>query len=133
MGIHPTAIIDPSAELGDGVEVGPYAIIERDVQIGAGTYVGPYCLVGAGTSLGRENRLFSSAQIGILPQDLKHVPGIYGKTIIGDKNDFREFVTVSSGTGWPTQTPLPRSVCARVSWRISSLPMLATGRHSVAP
>lgn len=98
MGIHPTAIIDPSAELAEGVAVGPYSIVEGHTRIGAGTVIGPHCVIGAGTELGRENQLFSGAQIGILPQDLKHVKGAYGKTIIGDKNVFREFVTVSSGT-----------------------------------
>ena len=98
MAIHPTAIIDPKAELADGVEIGPYSIVEHDVSIGAGTVIGPHCVVGAGTTLGKGNQLFSAAQIGILPQDLKHVKGAFGKTIIGDNNVFREFVTVSSGT-----------------------------------
>lgn len=98
MGIHPTAIIDPSSELENDVSVGPYSIIEGHVRIGAGTVIGPHCVVGAGTTLGRENQLVSAAQIGILPQDLKHVKGAFGKTIIGDRNVFREFVTVSSGT-----------------------------------
>lgn len=104
MGIHPTAIVDPSAELGEGVEIGPFSIIEKDVRIGAGTTIAAHCFIGSGTTLGRENRLFNSAQIGILPQDLKHVRGVYGKTIIGDKNDFREFVTVSSGTVYANDT-----------------------------
>jgi len=98
MGIHPTAVIDPRAELAADVEVGPYSIVEHHVQIGAGTVIGPHCVVGAGTTLGAGNQLFSAAQIGILPQDLKHVKGAFGKTLIGDNNVFREFVTVSSGT-----------------------------------
>lgn len=98
MAIHPTAIVDPKAELAEGVEVGPFSIIEHDVVIGGGTVIGPHCVIGAGTVLGQGNRLFSGAQIGILPQDLKHVKGAFGKTIIGDNNVFREFVTVSSGT-----------------------------------
>lgn len=98
MAIHPTAVIDPQAELALDVEVGPYSIVEHHVSIGAGTVIGPHCVVGAGTTLGAGNQLFSGAQIGILPQDLKHVKGAYGKTVIGDNNVFREFVTVSSGT-----------------------------------
>lgn len=104
MGIHPTAIVDTSAELGEGVEIGPYSIVERDARVGAGTIIGAHCVVGAGTVLGRENHLVNSAQIGILPQDLKHVKGVYGKTIIGDRNVFREFVTVSSGTVYANDT-----------------------------
>lgn len=96
--IHPTALVDPAAELGDDVEVGPYAIIEGQTRIGAGTVIGPHCTVGAGTVLGRNNRLYHSAQIGIVPQDLKHLPGVFGRTEIGDNNVFREFVTVSSST-----------------------------------
>ena len=98
MGIHATAVIDPRAELAADVEVGPYSIVEHHVQIGAGTVIGPHCVVGAGTTLGAGNQLFSAAQIGILPQDLKHVKGAFGRTLIGDNNVFREFVTVSSGT-----------------------------------
>lgn len=104
MGIHPTAIIDPSAEIDPSVEIGPYTIVEGHVRIGAGTVIGPHCVVGAGTELGRENQLFSAAQIGILPQDLKHVKGRFGRTVIGDRNVFREFVTVSSGTVYASDT-----------------------------
>jgi len=102
--IHPTALVDAAAELEDGVEVGPYSIVEAHTRIGAGTIIGPHCFVGSGTTLGRENRLFSSAQIGIFPQDLKHVKGVFGKTSIGDRNHFREFVTVSSGTVYANDT-----------------------------
>ncbi|MBI1321137.1 MAG: acyl-ACP--UDP-N-acetylglucosamine O-acyltransferase [Candidatus Hydrogenedens sp.] len=101
MSIHPTAIIDPSAELGAGVEVGPYAIIEASVRIGDNCRIGPHGVIGAGTVMGKNNTTFSGTQIGVLPQDLKHVPGAYGKTIIGDHNTFREFVTISSSTVYP--------------------------------
>ena len=98
MSIHPSAIVDPSAVLEDGVEVGAFSIVEAGVRIGAGTVVGPHSVVGAGTVMGKNNRLFSGAQIGVLPQDLKQVPGAVGKTVIGDGNVFRETVTVSSST-----------------------------------
>ncbi len=96
--IHPTAIVNPKAELGEDVEVKPYAIIESDVIIGEGSIIGPYCVIGAGTVMGKNNICYSSAQIGIPPQDLKHLRHKHGKTIIGDNNTFREFVTVSSST-----------------------------------
>lgn len=98
MSIHPTAIIHPDAQLADDVEVQPYSIIEADVTIGAGTVVGPHCVVGAGTTLGMNNRLYSGAQVGVAPQDLKHQPGVHGRTVIGDGNVIREFVTISSST-----------------------------------
>lgn len=98
MHIHPTAIVDPAACLDDEVEIQAFSIIERNVIIGAGTVIGPHCIVGSGTTLGRNNRLFSGAQVGVIPQDLKHLRGVSGKTVIGDGNIFREFVTVSSST-----------------------------------
>ncbi len=100
MTIHSTAIVHPSAELAQDVEVQAFSIIEANVKIGAGSVIGPHCIVGAGTLLGANNRLFSGAQIGVLPQDLKHKKGAIGKTRIGDNNTFREFVTISSSTDY---------------------------------
>ncbi len=96
--IHPTAIIDPSAELADDVEVMPYTIIEEQVRIGAGSIIGPHCVIGKGTVMGANNRTYSGAQIGVAPQDLKHLCDEVGTTVIGDNNIFRESVTVSSST-----------------------------------
>lgn len=98
MRCHPSAIIDPSAQLAEDVEVNAFSIIEKDVIIGPGSIIGPHCVIGAGTTMGANNHCFSGAQIGVPPQDLKHVGGACGKTAIGDGNIFREFVTVSSST-----------------------------------
>lgn len=98
MNIHPTAIIDPKAELADDVEVQAYTLIGPGVRIGAGTVVGPHCVLDGDTTIGKHNRIFSGAQIGILSQDLKHLPDLVGKTVIGDGNMFREHVTVSACT-----------------------------------
>lgn len=98
MQLHPTAIIHPSAELADDVEVQAFTIIEANVRLGAGTVIGPHCVIGAGTVMGRNNRTYSGAQVGVTPQDLKHRLGNPGNTLIGDNNTFREFVTVSSST-----------------------------------
>ncbi|NLF58990.1 MAG: acyl-ACP--UDP-N-acetylglucosamine O-acyltransferase [Candidatus Hydrogenedens sp.] len=98
MNIHPTAIIHPGAELAPDVEVQPYTIIEDQVVIGGGSVIGPHCVIGGGTVMGRNNRTYSGAQIGVVPQDLKHVKGALGRTVIGDNNVFREAVTVSSST-----------------------------------
>ncbi|MBI2435991.1 MAG: acyl-ACP--UDP-N-acetylglucosamine O-acyltransferase [Candidatus Hydrogenedentes bacterium] len=101
MSIHPTALIHPGAKLASDVEVQAFTIIEDKVVIGAGSVIGPHCVIGAGTTLGKNNRCYSAAQIGVPPQDLKHVQGSVGITIIGDNNVFREFVTISSGTVYP--------------------------------
>ncbi len=98
MNIHPSAIVHPDAKLAQDVEVQPFSIVEAGVTIGPGTVIGPHCVVGAGTTLGANNRLYSGAQVGIAPQDLKHKPGVFGRTVIGDNNVFREFVTISSST-----------------------------------
>ena len=98
MKIHPSALIDPKAELAEDVEVQAFSIIGPTVQIGRGTIVGPHCVLDGRTVLGENNRLFSGAQIGVLSQDLKHKAGLVGRTQIGDNNIFREHVTVSACT-----------------------------------
>ena len=98
MKIHPTAIIDPHAELEDGVEISAFAIIGAHVKIGEGTIVGPHCVIEGRTIIGKGNRIFSGAQIGVLSQDLKHKAGLIGRTIIGDNNLIREQVTISAAT-----------------------------------
>jgi len=102
--IHPTAIVDTSAELGEGVEIGPYAIVEAGARIGSRTTVGSHSVIGAGTVLGEGNRIFSSAQVGVAPQDLKHLSDAVGRTVIGSHNVIREFVTISSSTVYPGDT-----------------------------
>lgn len=98
MQIHPTAIVHPEAKLADGVEVQAYSIIEAGVSIGAGSVIGPHCVIGAGTVMGENNRTYSGAQVGVPPQDLKHLRGKTGQTLIGDNNVIREFVSISSST-----------------------------------
>lgn len=101
MQIHSTAIVDPNANLADDVVIGPFSIVEAGVTLGAGSVVGPHCVLTGHTTIGQNNRFFSNAQIGIAPQDLKHVAGAQGKTVIGDGNVFRESVTISSATVYP--------------------------------
>lgn len=57
-GIHPTAVIAPSAQLAPGASVGPYAVIEEDVRIGAGTQIGAFCFLGCGARVGEGCRLY---------------------------------------------------------------------------
>jgi len=98
MNIHPTAIIDPRAELADDVEVQPYSIIGPHVRIGAGTVVGPHCVIDGRTEIGQRNRFFSGAQIGVPSQDLKHKAGLVGRLIVGDGNVVREHASISAST-----------------------------------
>ena len=95
--IHPTAIVDPKAEIGGDVEIGPYSVIESDVSIGEGTRIGPHVIIREGTKMGKGCRVFQFASIGEAPQFF----GYKGeKTFlqIGDRNIIREFVTLHRGT-----------------------------------
>ncbi len=95
--IHPTAIVDPSAELDAGVEVGPYAIIGPRVTIGAGTRIGAHALIARNTRLGRDNQVFAHATVGEDPQDKKY-GGEETWLEIGDHNVIREYATLHRGT-----------------------------------
>ncbi|ANH68371.1 acyl-ACP--UDP-N-acetylglucosamine O-acyltransferase [Mitsuaria sp. 7] len=95
--IHPTAIIDPQAQLDDTVQVGPYAVIGPEVRIGAGTRVGPHTVIEGRTTIGRDNAIFQFASIGAMPQDMSH-GGEVTELVIGDRNTIREFCTFNTGT-----------------------------------
>ena len=95
--VHPTAIVDPSAALADDVAIGAYSIVGADVSIGPGSVLGPHVVVGARTRLGARNRIFQFASIGEIAQDKKY-GGEPTRTVIGDDNVFREYVTVNGGT-----------------------------------
>ncbi|KUJ72096.1 acyl-ACP--UDP-N-acetylglucosamine O-acyltransferase [Thiomicrospira sp. WB1] len=95
--IHPTAIIDPAAELADSVEVGPYSVIEGKVRIDAHTVVGPHVVISGPTDIGRHNRFFQFGSIGAAPQDKKY-NNEPTRLRIGDSNTFRENVTLNRGT-----------------------------------
>jgi UDP-N-acetylglucosamine acyltransferase len=95
--IHPSACVDPSAKLGEGVEIGPFAVIEAEAELGEGCIVGAHAVVHAGVRLGRQNKIFSHAAVGGDPQDLKY-KGEKTRLEIGDENSIREFVTLNRGT-----------------------------------
>lgn len=95
--VHPTAIVDPSAELGSEVTVGPYSIVGPRVQIGEGTLLEAHVHVHSFTTIGRNCRFSSFGSIGSAPQDLKF-RGEESYLRIGDRNVFREFVTLNRGT-----------------------------------
>ena len=95
--IHPSAIIDPAADLAADVEVGPYAIIGAGVRIGAGCSIGPHVVLRGPTTIGPATRIFQFASIGEDPQDKKYA-GEPTRLVIGDRNTIREFCTFSRGT-----------------------------------
>lgn len=95
--VHPTAIVDPKAELDASVVVGPYAVIGASVRIGAGTTIGAHCVVEGRTTIGRDNRIFQFASLGAAPQDKKYA-GEPTELVIGDRNTIREFCTFNLGT-----------------------------------
>ena len=95
--IHPTAIVDPGAQLDDGVTVGPYAIIGEDVTIGSGTVIDAHVVVRGPTDIGRDNRFYPFSSIGDAPQDKKYA-GEPTRLVIGDRNTGRESCTINRGT-----------------------------------
>ncbi len=97
MNIHPTAVVDPGAQLSEGVQVGPYSIIHSDVTIGKNTVIGPHVVIDSHTDIGANCRIFQFSSIGAPPQDLKY-RGEKTRVIIGDNNVIREFVTINRST-----------------------------------
>jgi UDP-N-acetylglucosamine acyltransferase len=95
--IHPTAIVDPGAELDGSVTVGPYTLIGPHVKIAAGTTVAGHVVIEGHTTIGRDNRIFQFGSIGAANQDKKY-QGEPTELVIGDRNTIREFVTLHVGT-----------------------------------
>jgi UDP-N-acetylglucosamine acyltransferase len=95
--IHPTAIIDPKADISEGVEIGPYTLIEKGVSIGEGTKIGPHVVIREGTQIGKRCQIFQFASIGEAPQAIFY-RGEKTYLLIGDQNIIREFVTLHRGT-----------------------------------
>ena len=95
--IDPHALVDPSAEIGAGVEIGPFTVIGPGVSIGAGTRIGPHAVIKGPTRIGERNRIFQFASIGAEPQDKKY-RGEPTSVEIGDGNTIREYVTINRGT-----------------------------------
>lgn len=95
--IHPTALVDPGAQLDSSARIGPFSVIGPDVTIGAGTEIGPHCVVDGVTTIGRDNRIYRFCSIGGMPQDKKYA-GEPTRLVIGDRNTIREFTTFNTGT-----------------------------------
>jgi UDP-N-acetylglucosamine acyltransferase len=94
---HPTAVIDPSAELDEGVVIGPYAVIGPNVMVGSGTQIGAHAIIARDTTVGRDCSIHSGAVLGGDAQDLKYA-GEPAQLVVGDRTTIREFVTLNRGT-----------------------------------
>ncbi len=95
--IHPSAIIDEGAKIGQNVEIGAFSVIGTNVEIGDGTIIKSHCVIEGFTKIGKNNIIFPFVAIGQNPQDLKF-NGEKSEIIIGDNNRIREYVTIHPGT-----------------------------------
>ena len=95
--IHPTAVVDPRAELHPDVEIGAHCVIDGPAQLGAGCVLLPQVTIMGGTVVGEGNTFYPGSVIGAPPQDLKY-DGEQTHLVIGAGNQFREHVTIHPGT-----------------------------------
>jgi len=95
--IHPTALIAPGAELGEGVTVGAFSVIEEGVVIGDNARIGEHVIVRGGSTIGAHTRIFQFCSIGDEPQHQDYA-GEPTRLIIGAHNTIREYCTLNRGT-----------------------------------
>jgi UDP-N-acetylglucosamine acyltransferase len=95
--IDSRAVVSPQAHIAADVQIGPFTVIGAEVSIGAGTWVGPHVVINGPTRIGSDNKIYQFASLGDAPQDKKY-NGEPTRLEIGDRNVFRESVTVNRGT-----------------------------------
>src|SRR5262249_56476726 len=95
--VHPSAIVDPGAELADGVEIGAFSVVGPNVRLGEGVVLRSHVIVTGHTEIGRETQVFSFAALGDQPQDVKY-KGEQTRLEIGARNLIREQATIHPGT-----------------------------------
>ena len=95
--IHPLAVVDPNAQLGDNNEIGPFCVIDANVVMGDNNRLLNSVTIHTGARIGNGNEFFPGASISTKPQDLKF-KGEDTTCEIGDNNSIRENVTISRGT-----------------------------------
>ncbi len=95
--IHPTALIDKNVEIGKNVAIGPNVCIKSGVKIGDNTYINANAYIDSYTTIGKNCKIFPSAVLGTVPQDLKF-QGEFSELIIGDDTTIREFCMINRGT-----------------------------------
>ena len=95
--IHETAIVDPTAQLDDDVEIGPYAIIGPSVRVGAGTRIMSHAVIVRDATIGERCEIHYGAVVGGDPQDKKY-EGEHTVCMVGNDTVIREYATISRGT-----------------------------------
>lgn len=95
--IHPTAIVDPKAEIASDVDIGPFCVIGKRVRIASGTTIGPHVTIDQDTTVGENCKIFQYASVGADPQAIKY-KGERTSAKIGSGTTIREFATVHRGT-----------------------------------
>jgi UDP-N-acetylglucosamine acyltransferase len=95
--IHPTAVVSPRAEVGEGSYVGPFCVVGDEARLGARVRLESHVVVDGRTEVGDDTHVFPFASVGLAPQDLKY-RGEPAETRVGRRNRVREFVTIHRGT-----------------------------------
>src|SRR5256712_6838913 len=95
--IHPSTLVDPSAEIGAGTIIGPYCVIAPEVMLGENCWLQHHVTLSGPMQAGARNKFYAYGSIGQQTQDLKY-QGEPTYLEIGDENSFREFVTVNRST-----------------------------------
>jgi len=95
--IHPTAIVDPTATIAEACKIGPYCVVGADVELGEGCELISHVVIHGPSKIGKKNRFFPFAAIGIAPQDLTYA-GEPTRLEMGDENEVREYVSINRGT-----------------------------------
>ena len=98
MNIHPTAIIDPAAQIADDVQIGPFVCIEGAAVIGGGCVIHAHAVISGAVRMGERNVIGHHAIIGTFPQDLAFKAETRSEVIIGSDNVIRELSTIHRGT-----------------------------------
>jgi UDP-N-acetylglucosamine acyltransferase len=104
--IHPSAIVDPGARIGAGVEIGPFSVVGSEVTIGDGTVLQSQVLIEGVVSIGTKNFIGHGAVIGTAPQDLSFSPERRARVEIGNENTVREYCTIHRGTAEDSATKI---------------------------
>lgn len=95
--VHPTAVIDPSANVPSSCKIGPYCVIASNVELGEACELKSHVVIEGPSKIGARNRFFPFSSIGLAPQDLSY-KGEPTRLEMGDDNTIREFVTINRGT-----------------------------------
>jgi len=96
--IHPTALVDPGAQIGADVEIGPFSVISPQTMIGDKSILRSHVVIEGNVAIGTSNFIGHGAIIGTPPQDLSSSPDLKTKVEIGNDNVIREYCTIHRGS-----------------------------------